>query len=61
MVKIKLKALFKSVERCGDYSVDIAEFNAGVILINNGIQITLSDKSLSKALKEFFDKYKKQY
>lgn len=37
-----------------NYTFNISEFNAGVILINNGIQITLS-----KSLKKFFDKYGK--
>ena len=59
MVKIILKGLKKDSDHNGrnyNHTFKIAEFRAGVILLEDGgIQIGLSSKPLSKALKVFFD------
>ena len=56
MVKIILKGMQKNSERHGNYSFEIARFNAGVVLLEKGgAQITITDKKLSSELLKFFE------
>jgi len=61
MVKVILKGMKYSLERNGNYTFKIAEFKAGLILLESGgVQITLSNKELSEKLDLFFKKCEKE-